>query len=420
VSTLGRALGPGKLRLEQRGSGRPLWTLDFKDAHGRRRRQALSPDKRVAERMRADLIAQRDLELAGLGTVEGQSRSLAEVRDLYLTHLRATVGASQATNVAARLGKVLAALRVPRVRDLRVIDLLRYRAELVEAGKSNRTANAHVGAVKAMLNWVVSAQLVAENPVESLKPLPMGEAHQVHVRRALSDEEIARFLAAAEQDDADVAAYLAAEKTIASGTKPRAYAQRRRTPRVPQALLWRALVETGARWGELTQATWADLDAEDRTLRLRAATTKTRRERVIPLRSELVAELLALRPVHQRVRQRLVQPGDRIFLAPEGRAWDAATTGARRIFRRILERAGIARRDSAGRFVDIHALRHTAATVMIRRGVPLAVAQRVLGHVSPEMTARVYTHLEVEDLRVAVAEAAPAAGGRAERLVRVS
>jgi integrase len=58
--------------------------------------------------------------------------------------------------------------------------------------------------------------------------------------------------------------------------------------------------------------------------------------------------------------------------------------------------------------------------MMVRRGVPLAVAQRVLGHVSPEMTARVYTHLEVEDLRVAVAEAAPAAGGRAERLVRVS
>jgi len=419
VSTLGRALGGGRLRLSRRG-GRPLWVLDYKDAQGRRRRQALSPDKRVAERMRVDLIAQRDLELAGLGTVEGQSRPLVEIMDLYVADLRGRVGSSQATNVAARLGKVLAALRVPRVRDVRVIDLMRYRAELVEAGKSNRTANAHVGAVKAMLNWAVSAQLVAENPVESLKPLPMSEAHQVHVRRALSDEEIERFLAAAEADDADVAAYLAAEKTIASGTKAKDYALRRRTLRVPQALLWRALLETGARWGELTQATWADLNAENRTLTLRAATTKTRRQRVIPLRGDLVEALLALRPVHQRVRQRLVQPGDRILLAPEGRPWDAATTGARRIFRRVLDRSGIVRRDSAGRVVDIHALRHTAATVMVRRGVPLAVAQRVLGHVSPEMTARVYTHLEVEDLRVAMAGAAPTAGGRSERLVRAS
>ena len=57
---------------------------------------------------------------------------------------------------------------------------------------------------------------------------------------------------------------------------------------------------------------------------------------------------------------------------------------------------------------------------MVRRGVPLAVAQRILGHVSPEMTARVYTHLEVEDLRVAVEGAAAAVGERAERLARVS
>ena len=39
---------------------------------------------------------------------------------------------------------------------------------------------------------------------------------------------------------------------------------------------------------------------------------------------------------------------------------------------------------------------------MARNGVPLVVAQRVLGHAAPEMTARVYTHLGVEDLRAAV------------------
>jgi integrase len=93
---------------------------------------------------------------------------------------------------------------------------------------------------------------------------------------------------------------------------------------------------------------------------------------------------------------------------------------SRSVLRRILNRAGIARRDSAGRVVDIHALRHTAATVMVRRGVPLAVAQRILGHVSPEMTARVYTHLEVEDLRVAVEGAVPNRGRRPDRLARVS
>ena len=77
---------------------------------------------------------------------------------------------------------------------------------------------------------------------------------------------------------------------------------------------------------------------------------------------------------------------------------------ARRVLRRVLDRAGIARIDALGRVVDIHALRHTAATSMARRGVPLVVAQRVLGHASPEMTAKVYTHLGLEDLRGAVEE----------------
>ena len=39
---------------------------------------------------------------------------------------------------------------------------------------------------------------------------------------------------------------------------------------------------------------------------------------------------------------------------------------------------------------------------MARRGVALVVTQRMLGHSDPKLTARVYTHLEVEDLRAAV------------------
>jgi integrase len=222
------------------------------------------------------------------------------------------------------------------------------------------------------------------------------------VRRALSDDEISRFLAAAEADDAECSARAAAARTIHVHGRGAAYAARRRPERVPQAPLWRALLETGARWGELTQVTWADLAAGRCTLTLRAASTKSGRSRVIPLRVEVHDEVVALRAIHQRVRLRVVQPGDRVFLSPDGADWAAYTTNARRLLRRILERAGIERFDSQGRVVDIHALRHTAASRMARRGVPLVVTQRILGHSDPKLTARVYTHLEVEDLRAAV------------------
>ncbi len=133
---------------------------------------------------------------------------------------------------------------------------------------------------------------------------------------------------------------------------------------------------------------------------------------MIPLPSDQVDELLVLRAIHQRVRLRVVQPSDRVFLSPDGADWASYTTNARRLLRRVLDRAGIARRDALGRVIDIHALRHTAATGMARRGVPLVVAQRVLGHSDPKLTAKVYTHLGLEGLRGAV-ERASACGGNA-------
>jgi hypothetical protein len=60
-----------------------------------------------------------------------------------------------------------------------------------------------------------------------------------------------------------------------------------------------------------------------------------------------------------------------------------------RIFLRTLEAAGIDRVDRAGKKLDIHALRHTVASRMARNGVGMAQAQKVLGHASIEMTARV-------------------------------
>ncbi len=407
MTRLGRALGGGRLELVKRGAGPALWTLDWRDGQGRRRRQGLSPEKRTAERMRAELINKRDLELAGLGAVEGQSRALAELQELYLADLKHRAGASHVASVGVRLTRMFRWLRATRVRDLQTIDLMKYQSQLLKSGNSHRTVNCTLGALKAMLNWAASASLIAENPIRNLKPLPYREEHQVHVRRGLSDEEIVKFLDAAHEDDLEAAAYRAAEKTIANGTKGVEFAERRRLPRVPQVALWRALIETGARWSELTSTTWADLDREKLTLRLRSTTTKSGKSRVIPLRSELVEELWALRSVHQVVRQRLVQPGDRVFLAPEGAEWPKETNGARRILHRVLDRAGIEREDAAGHHLDIHALRHTCASRWARRGVSLAVAQRLLGHASVEMTARVYTHLSTEDLRGALIESRP-------------
>jgi integrase len=67
--------------------------------------------------------------------------------------------------------------------------------------------------------------------------------------------------------------------------------------------------------------------------------------------------------------------------------------------------AGIEREDAHGRSLDLHALRHTAASRFARHGAPLAVTQRILGHSDPKLTARVYVHLGVEEMRGVVESA---------------
>ena len=63
-------------------------------------------------------------------------------------------------------------------------------------------------------------------------------------------------------------------------------------------------------------------------------------------------------------------------------------------------------------------MRPTFATLLARGGVGLVQAQRLLGHSDPKLTAQVYTHLDVEDLREAVEALARVPGDRDGRQVR--
>jgi integrase len=94
---------------------------------------------------------------------------------------------------------------------------------------------------------------------------------------------------------------------------------------------------------------------------------------------------------------------------PAGGAWPADSKRALVQHERIPKRAAIDRRNAQGEVVDLHALRHTAATRYATSGVPITFVQKLLGHSTIELTARYYTHLDVEDVRRAL-ERASASG----------
>ena len=243
-------------------------------------------------------------------------------------------------------------------------ELILWRAQQRASGRSNRTVNLAIGAARTCVRWLVSMRLVPPDRLIDLPPLPQREADLRRRRRSLSDEEIRRLLAVAEKlDSLEV---------------------------VPQAPLWRTLIETGLRFGEAAALRPCDLVRE--TLVVRPSSAKAGRSRRIPIPPSLAVEL-----------RRLGRGHGTIFRAPSGRPWTRSNhTTANTRFRMLCRRAGIALRDAEGRVVDIHALRVTACSRMLRRGVPLAVVSRVLGHADARMTMRVYADLGEADLRRAL------------------
>jgi integrase len=252
-----------------------------------------------------------------------------------------------------------------------------------------------------MLNWCVRVGILANNPIASIQSLPTGRAYEKRPRRAKSEGEVERFVAAAFQIDQEAVARAAAVKTIENGTKGPGFAARNRLRPVPQFLLWRSLLETGARFGELTSTAWAGLSESRGTLTLRAANTKSRKERTLPLRRELVDLLRDLRVAHHNRLGRLPAPAERIFLSPSGSPWTENRSYVIKRFRAVLELAAIPIVDARGEKLDVHALRYTCATRLARSGVGHIQAQKLLGHSDPRLTSMIYTHLDSEDLREA-------------------
>jgi integrase len=158
---------------------------------------------------------------------------------------------------------------------------------------------------------------------------------------------------------------------------------------------WRTLIlfllHTGCRFGEAAGLMWQDLDLDAAAPVVhikRAASlgivgpTKTGRPRDIPLSEELVAALRTFR-----------RDGARVFQRSDGGIPNPEST--LKYLHRFCDRAGIER-------VSWHVLRHTFATELVARGVPLPVVQRLLGHTTIMMTSR-YTHVAPSTLSSAVA-----------------
>ncbi|MGL4463839.1 MAG: tyrosine-type recombinase/integrase [Planctomycetia bacterium] len=233
-------------------------------------------------------------------------------------------------------------------------------------GLSTQTRNFYLAAVRQFVRFCVKNRRLAADPLAAVEPKNV-RTDRRHDRRALSDDEVRRLLAAAEES-----------KVVCRLCGP------------DRAMLYVAALSTGFRASELASLTPAsfDLHRTPPAVVLAAEFSKHRTEDVQPLPRAFVERIggwLAGRPTGEPL-----WPGK----------W-AKNRDAGRMLAVDLAAAGIPWETEEG-FADFHALRHTFISNLGRSGVPLALAQKLARHSDPKLTANRYTHLGLDELSAAV------------------
>jgi integrase len=334
-----------------------------------------------------------------------------------------------------RLGVALSRTRAIYLKQLTPEKVDACLAALAEEGLSARSQNGYLQALKGMLNWAVRARKLPYNPLDCVQRRP--ELVKRRIRRALSEEEIGRLLAAAQEGPARRALRCYRNRPRRDGTyKPV------NLPLPAQAvlaeegrqmvLIYQIMLGTGLRRSEVRQLSWSDLDLDAGTFTTRPEWegNKNGKRETLPLPPDLVD---ALRNQRQRrsaagdapvvkVTSRLLRCFDddlvaagiarRVPFDGEGRAIPLDAEG-----RPAHQPAAwkIDKRDAVGRVLDLHALRHTYGTRLVAAGADIKTVQTLMRHSSPELTLGIYVHADRNRLKEAVRALPPISLGTAPK-----
>ncbi|MBK8178018.1 MAG: site-specific integrase [Planctomycetes bacterium] len=334
-------------------NGKGPWIIQYFDSMGRRReKSSRTNDYRAAERIASKL--ESDVALRREGVIDSrQDRYAEEARKPLAQHVADYIEHCTGKGLAVHTVKcrkfhfewLLRVTRASRLADLTLETVERALASCRAEGAAPRTVNTRRETYRAFGNWCRKTGRLASHPLELL---PKFDEHRDRrrIRRPLTDEELANLLEVAER--------------------------RGRRGWYLTAVL------AGLRRSELIRLTWASVDLEEGVLIIRDG--KAKREDVVPMHPELLAELKRIRPADAKAT-------DRVF-----------PTEVTNLTRKLdFERAGIKLVDERGRFADFHGLRATLGTRLARAGVAPQVAQRLMRHADYRTTLQHYTMLSLAD-----------------------
>jgi integrase len=352
-----------------RRAGSKVWYMRLRDEHGREIRRStgctskpLAEMKLTKERL---AIEERSVGLSSPSPLltAGEIKPLIEA---FVAEMRRDqLSGVYVANTRRFLHRARKSCRWMRPRDITPEQVRRF-IECDLAALARPTREGYLLAIRLFCQWLMelTPPALSFNPATGIMPRQRGRAGRETARirrRPLGEAEIVALLKLGPPLDLRSARtwehrLLVYETVLYSGLR------RREMRMLPKSCL--------------------HLASANPFIEVPATIAKSGRARTIPLRDRvLVADL------RRHVDQ--LPAGDRYPFKPIP---DVAT------LHKDLKRAGIDATDEEGRVVDFHALRMTYCTRMALAGVPIRVAQELMGHQDIHTTIRHYTLVGVNDM----------------------
>jgi integrase len=196
-------------------------------------------------------------------------------------------------------------------------------------------ANRVLALVRKMFNFGIERDWLEVNPCHMVKRA----AAERQRDRVLSEDEIRKVWKALDEEDAIIAA------------------------------VFRLRLMTAQRGGEVLGATWDEIDLATGWWTIPAARSKNGLAHRVPLSSQAVKVLKALRLLTE----------DSSWVFPSPKKQGACIAHAQKAIERVVRESGVEFRG--------HDLRRTAASLMVGAGVPRLVVSKILNHVETGVTA---------------------------------
>jgi integrase len=311
-----------------------------------------TPDKAIARKRLSDIVLEKQREKEGLINSQAMRDAatfpISDHLKNYVADLKAQERDSRhIKDTSRRIERVIKAIGWKTLPEVNGAAFVEWRANLTVSAKTKKE---YLVSLNAFFNWLIRQEKIGGNPFKMVSRVET-RGKQVRQARAFTEKELTSLFAV-------------------SG---------------PRTIVYQTLLYTGQRKAEVESLRWADLRINETSASalFRAATTKDKETRSIPLPPALAKELRKIQPADEKADKKVFFG---IFPHYE-------------TFRADLKRAKISHRDSAGHVVHFHSFRKTHASFAARYGVAQKATQEVLGHSDANLTANIYTEMPSEAIR---------------------